>query len=64
MIEDREINNYYLRFESRLSRAESSLESVGKDIREIRKDLRWILRLLVGTGTTIIGLLVKGLPIT
>lgn len=63
MIEDREVGTYYLRLESRLTRAETSLDELSKNIREIRKDLRWILRLIVGSGATIIGILVKGLPL-
>lgn len=63
MIEERELSNYYLRLESRLTRAETSLDELSKNIREIRKDLRWILRLIVGSGATIIGILIKGLPL-
>ena len=63
MIDDTEIGMYYLRLESRLTRAETSLDELSKNIREIRKDLRWILRLIVGSGATIIGILIKGLPL-
>lgn len=64
MLEDREIGTYYLRLESRLTRAETALDELSKNIREIRKDLRWILRLIVGSGATIIGILIKGFPVS
>ncbi len=54
-IEDR------LNLERRISKAEESLVSLHEDIKEIKKGLRWTIRLIFGLNSTIIALLAKGI---
>jgi len=49
-----------INLERRISRAEENLISLHDDIKEIKGTLRWLLGLMFGLNTTIIGILTKG----
>lgn len=49
--------------ERRLSKTEENLVSVDKDLKDIKKTLRWITGLVFSLNTTIIGILTKGFGI-
>jgi len=54
------ITKYDLLFESRLTKVETTMSSMETDMREIRSDLRWMLGLLIGFSTTIVGIMAHG----
>lgn len=47
--------------ERRISKTEENLISVDKDLKDIKKTLRWLTGLIFTLNSTIIGLLAKGL---
>jgi hypothetical protein len=62
MMEEQELNGY-IKFDSRLTRAEVTLEDLTKAIADIKKDIRWLLRTYITFSTAIIGILLKSLPL-
>ena len=63
MTEVEAMNNYNLLVESRLTKAESNSTAMAEDIKEIKRNLRWLMGLVFSINTTIIGLLAKGFNI-
>lgn len=49
-----------IKLERRITRTEENLSSIQDDIKDIKSTLRWILGLVFGLNTTIIGILTKG----
>ena len=49
--------------ETRLTRLEVSSSTLQDDIKEIKRNLRWLMGLVFGINTTIISLLAKGFNI-
>lgn len=54
------MTNYNLLVESRLTKVEVNSTSMTEDIKEIKRNLRWLMGLVFSINTTIIGLLAKG----
>lgn len=54
------INKYDILFESRLIKVETLVDDLDKDIKEIKSDLRWLLKLLISFSTTILIVMAKG----
>jgi hypothetical protein len=56
-IEDR------INLERRISKAEENLVSLDRDLKDIKKTLRWLTGLVFSLNITIIGILTKGFGI-
>ena len=58
------ITKYDLLFESRMTRVETALEEVGKDVAEMKKDMRsdfrWLLGIIVGGNAGLFALMAHG----
>jgi hypothetical protein len=54
------ITKYDLLYEQRMTRIETAVEHLCRDMREIKIDLRWILGLIIGFSGIILGLMAKG----
>ncbi len=54
------ITKYDLLFESRLTRVETSLDNLDRHVIELKDDLRWMLRVMFGFGSILLGLMAKG----
>ena len=63
MTEVEAMNNYNLLVEARLTKVEVNSTSMADDIKEIKRNLRWLMGLVFSINTTIIGLLAKGFNI-
>ncbi len=63
MTEVEVMNNYNLLVESRLTKVEVNSTAMADDIKEIKRNLRWLMGLVFSINTTIIGLLAKGFNI-
>ena len=63
MTESEVIKNYQLLVESRLAKVEVNSSAMTEDIREIKRNIRWLMGLVFSINTTIIGLLAKGFNI-
>jgi len=63
MIDAEVVNNYNLLVESRLTKVEVNSTSMADDIKEIKRNVRWLMGLVFSINTTIIGLLAKGFNI-
>lgn len=49
-----------IKLERRITKTEENLVSLQDDIKEIKSTLRWLLGIVFGLNTTIIGILTKG----
>jgi len=58
------ITKYDLLFESRMTRVETALECLGKDVAEMKKDMRsdfrWLLGIIVGGNAGLFALMAHG----
>jgi hypothetical protein len=58
------ITKYDLLYEQRMTRVETTLENMAKNMnenfREIKSDLRWMLGLMIMFGGILLGLMAKG----
>ena len=63
MTEVEAMNNYNLLVESRLTKVEVNSTTMAEDIKEIKRNVRWLMGLVFSINTTIIGLLAKGFNI-
>lgn len=54
------ITKYDLLYEQRMTRVETTLESLIKEVKEIKTDLRWLLALMIGFSGIILGVMAKG----
>lgn len=63
MTEAEAMDNYNLLVESRLTKVEVNSTTMSDDIKEIKKNLRWLTGLVFSLNTTIIGLIAKGFNI-
>lgn len=54
------ITKYDLMYEQRMTKVECNIDGLGKDIKEIKTDLRWLLGLMISFSTVIIGIIAKG----
>ncbi len=54
------ITKYDLLFESRLTKVETTMEILVKDMQEIKHDIRWLLGLMISFSTIFIGIVAKG----
>ena len=54
------ITKYDLLFESRLTKVETTMDILLKDVKEIKMDLRWILGIMLGFQGIILSLMAKG----
>ena len=58
------ITKYDLLFESRMTRVETALEGLGKDVSEMKKDMRsdfrWLLGIIIAGNAGLFGLLAHG----
>jgi len=54
------ITKYDLLFESRLTKVETTMDNLDKDIKEIKTDIRWMLGLMISFSTIMIGIMAKG----
>ena len=58
------VTKYDLLFESRLTKVETTLDNMGKNIndnfREIKSDIRWLLGMMIMFSGIILGLMGKG----
>ena len=57
------VTNYNLLVEARLIKVEVNSTSMTEDIKEIKRNLRWLMGLVFSINITIIGLLAKGFNI-
>lgn len=58
--EELKINKYDLLFESRLTRVETTMDTVLDNIKEVKTDLRWILGIWLLYSVGMLGLMAKG----
>lgn len=63
MTKSEAVTNYNLLLESRLTKVEVNSKGMSDDIKEIKRNVRWLMGLVFGINTTIIGLLAKGFSI-
>lgn len=54
------LTKYDLLFESRLTKVETTMDLIVKEMKEIKTDLRWLLGLMIGFSTILIGIMAKG----
>jgi hypothetical protein len=54
------ITKYDLYYESRMTRMESTTESMKEDIKEIKTDLRWLLGIVIGGNAGMFALMAHG----
>lgn len=54
------LTKYDLLFESRLTKVETVISNLEKDVKEIKIDIRWILGLMISFSTIMIGIMAKG----
>ncbi len=57
------VTNYNLLVESRLTKVEVNSTAMADDIKEIKRNLRWLMGMVFSINTTIIGMLAKGFNI-
>lgn len=55
------VTNRHLLIEARLTKAETNFSYMADDIKEIKRNLRWLMGVAFSLNSTIIGLLVKAL---
>ena len=55
--------NYNLLVEARLTRLEVNSTNIQDDIKEIKRNVKWIMGIVFSLNSTIIGLLAKGFHI-
>ncbi len=63
MTEVEAMNNYNLLVESRLTKVEVNSTSMADDIKEIKRNLRWLMGLVFSLNSTILGVVAKGFNI-
>lgn len=61
MTEREAMSTYNLLVEARLTKIESESASMKDDIKEIKRNIRWLLGIIFSLNSTIIGLLAKSL---
>lgn len=59
MSHSEKVTNYNLLVESRLSKNEVNVASMQDDIKEIKRNVRWLMGLVFSVNSTIVGLLIK-----
>jgi hypothetical protein len=57
------IENYTISIESRLAKAEATVSSMKDDIKEIKRNIRWLIGVIFSLNTSILGMLSKLLNI-
>jgi hypothetical protein len=57
------VTSYNLLVEARLTKVEVNSTAMAEDVKEIKRNLRWLMGLVFSINTTIIGLLAKGFNI-
>jgi hypothetical protein len=63
MIKEQAVTVNDLRVESRLSRVEMSTINISDEIKDIKRNMRWLTGIVFSLNSTIIGLLAKGFNI-
>ena len=57
------VTSYNLLVEARLTKVEVNSTAMAEDVKEIKRNLRWLMGLVFSINTTIKGLLAKGFNI-
>jgi len=63
MTDSESLTAYKIFLEARLTRVEASSFAMSDDIKEIKRNVRWLMGLVFSINTTIIGILAKGFNI-
>ncbi len=61
MYSDLKFSKPDLLYESRITKIESLYQPLLNDISEVKRDLRWLIGIVIAFNSTILGLLAKGL---